>query len=331
MVIADGTHNEMTNDNTPLISVVMGVYNGAADLRATIDSILDQTLTEIELIIVNDGSTDDSATILGDYVTKDPRVVVIEQSNAGLTQALTTGCQSARASIIARQDVGDRSLKHRLEYQLKFLQAHPEVVAVGAGCRRIGPKGEYLGEAARDLTPTEVTQAFLDSGVGISHTVAMFRHDAYRHSGGYRKQFRFAQDTDLWHRMSMIGNLAELPEILFEWGIDCVGISSTSHDRQRRLAMLARESYELLKAGKDDSDVLLKAETASWGELPPGSVIPPRVARANAEFFIGSQLYSIGDPRCRSYLKQAIRHRPCWGRPWAKLALSFLSRKRSGA
>ncbi|MCS7469436.1 glycosyltransferase [Stieleria sp. ICT_E10.1] len=308
----------------PRVSVVMGVYNGASQLTATVESILEQTFEDFELILVDDGSTDGSSEMLREFAAQDRRIVLLHQPNAGLTCALIKGCDHARGEFIARQDVGDRSLSRRLEKQVQYLDRHPDVVAVGAGCRRIGPEGEFLGETIRDQSPEQITAAFLAEGIGISHTVATYRTDAYRSIGGYRREFRFAQDTDLWHRMTGVGQLGELPEVLFEWGIDMDGISSTSHDRQRQLAMLAQESYRCLQRGEDDHEILRRAQQTSWGEIPPTTVISPRVALASAEFFIGSQLYAIGDHRCRPYLLRAIRQRPFWIRPWVKVVLSYL-------
>ena len=314
-----------SNQDAPRVSVVMSVYNGASQLESTIESILGQSFQDFEFIIVDDGSTDHSSEILERYASDDRRIIVVAQENAGLTRALIAGCERARGEFVARQDVGDRSLPERFLRQVEYLDRNRDVVAVGAGCRRVGPENEFLGDTTRDLSPEKITEAFLDDGVGISHTVAMYRRSAYHAAGGYRPQFRFAQDTDLWHRMSRIGMLAEVPEVLFEWGIDIDGISSTSHDRQRRLAMLARKSYDAVERGDGDSEVLREAEETSWGEIPPSSVISPREAIANAEFFIGSQLYAVGDHRCRRYLLRAIRQRPFWIRPWVKVALSFLN------
>ncbi|QEF99476.1 Putative glycosyltransferase EpsE [Stieleria maiorica] len=314
----------MDNQAVPRVSVVMSVYNGEAQLGATIDSILGQTFDDFEFVIVDDGSSDRSGECLQRYAVRDPRIVLLRQPNAGLTRALIVGCEHARGEFIARQDVGDRSLPQRLEKQLEFLDQHPDVVAVGAGCRRIGPEGEFLGETIRDESPAQITRGLMEEGRGISHMVATYRADAYRSAGGYRKEFRFAQDTDLWYRMSRQGLLAELPEVLFEWGIDLDGISSTNHDRQSRLAMLARESDRRVREGGNDEEILRRAETLSWDDDVPDNRSSPRGALARAEFFIGSQLYALGDRRCRPYLMRAIRHRPFWFRPWIKAVFSYL-------
>jgi glycosyltransferase involved in cell wall biosynthesis len=315
-------------DSDPEVSVVMSVYNGGDQLAPTIDSVLRQSFESFEFVIVNDGSTDQSVESLLRYADRDPRIVVIDQQNTGLTRALIRGTERARGEFIARQDVGDRSLPTRLEKQVEFLRSRPDVVAVGAGSRRIGPCGEWLGDTVRKLTPEEVTLAFKHQGVGLPHTVAMFRREAFEAVGGYRPEFRFAQDYDLWHRLIDCGLLAELPDVLFEWGIDTGGISSASHDRQRRLAELAKLSYERRSRGQDDSDILQQAKQISWDPLPNELRISQRLALAGAEFFIGSQLFAVGDRRCRHYLWRAVRQRPWWLRPWAKLLLSFAKPQR---
>lgn len=320
-----GPMNQLQPQPVPPVSVVMAVFNGADGVRRTLDGILTQSFAEFELIVVDDGSTDRTPEILAEYREEDSRIRIITQENRGLTEALIAGCDSARGQLIARQDVGDFSLEHRLARQVEYLDQHPNVVAVGTGFRSRGPGGEYLGESVRQLEPEDVTRIFLEQGVGISHTSAMFRAEAYRRAGGYRPEFRFAQDFDLWYRMTRVGRLGEVPEVLLEMGVDIGGISSTSHDRQRRLATLARQSHQRLLAGADDTEILQEAERTSWGEIPQSEVIPARQARARAEFFIGSQLYSLGDGRCRHYFRRAIQHSPLWLRPWAKITLSCLT------
>ena len=98
----------------PTISVVMSVYNGADTLRDTVESVLSQEGVDFEFIIVNDGSSDASASILDDLAAADARIRLLHQANQGLTKALINGCALARGQYIARQDVGDYSLENRL-------------------------------------------------------------------------------------------------------------------------------------------------------------------------------------------------------------------------
>lgn len=316
-------------ETTPQVSVVMSVFNGDEDLAGTIESILSQSFCDFEFIIVDDGSTDGTSAILKDYADRDSRIVIVTQQNTGLTRALIRGCDRARGEFIARQDVGDRSLTNRIERQVAYLEKNPSVVALGAGSRRVGPDSEFLGETLRDLSPEKITRQLIDGGAGISHPVAMYRREAYEKVGGYRSEFAFAQDADLWYRLSQEGMLAELPEVLFEWSIDTGGISASKRVIQSELAELARVSYRERKSGGDDAEILKRAALLSASGRSKSSEATRRASRASAEFFIGSQLFNLGDRRCRHYLLRAIRFRPFWIRAWGKVFLSYFKKPAS--
>src|SRR5437660_937335 len=123
----------------PDISVVMSACNGASHLTATVDSVLSQEGVELEFIVVNDGSKDETGNILDDYARRDARVRVIHQNNTGLTRALIRGCGAARGDFIARQDADDISLAGRLALQLDVLRNNKNVVMTSCGTRFIGP------------------------------------------------------------------------------------------------------------------------------------------------------------------------------------------------
>jgi glycosyltransferase involved in cell wall biosynthesis len=188
----------------PKISVVMSVYNGAHDLAPTLDSILGQTESDFELIVVDDGSTDATSSILASY--NDSRLRVIPQSNAGLTRALIRGCAETTAPLIARHDCGDRSHRERFAKQLALFT--DDVVLVAATTRFVTTEGEllYFGRGDGD----EIRRSVLHDGAEKIHGVphhgsAMFRRDAYLAAGGYRESFRVAQDLDLLVRLAARG------------------------------------------------------------------------------------------------------------------------------
>lgn len=296
-------------------------------MGSTIESILAQTMDDFEFIIVDDGSKDGTGEQLAELRRRDSRIRPVIQENRGLTGALIAGCELANGIFLARQDVGDHSAPERLEKQIAFLSEHQDVVAVGTGYRRIGPAGEYLGQQVRNLTPEQVTSALQNDGIGLAHTVAMIRLETFRAAGGYRAEFRFAQDSDLWYRMSEHGLLAEIPECLFDWGIDVGGISASNRCKQQELARLASACFLARQSGEDESALLAEAHETSWSDNRSELPAPATNPAAAAEFFIGSQLYTLGDSRCRPYLKRALSHHPLWIRAWMKLAFSYLKRR----
>lgn len=126
-----------------LISVVLPVYNCELYIREAIESILAQTYTAFELIVVNDGSTDGTAAILAGI--SDPRLRVIAQPNGGIVKALNAGLQAAKGQFIARQDADDISLPERFARQMAYMQAHPEVMVCGAWAEIIDVQNRVTG------------------------------------------------------------------------------------------------------------------------------------------------------------------------------------------
>ena len=309
----------------PDVSVVMSVYNGEDTLPMTMDSILAQDGVNLEVVVINDGSTDGSQRILDDYSQTDPRVQVFHQENQGLTRALQDGILRARGDLIARHDVGDRSYPHRLMTQAEYLRTHPHVVAVGCGHRRVGPSGEVLGETMGEMDPERVSRRFLDGGSALLHAATVFRKQAYEQSGGYRPQFLFAQDHDLWYRLSDLGKLSEVSEILCEIEINLTGISAANRFTQTELARLARVAHETRLRGESDESILRQAQRVSddHRERKKCAAASQTQVRA-AAYLIGSQLLANRDARCRGYLIQAALTPRLFSKAIAKYLQSFI-------
>lgn len=294
---------------TPDISVVMGVHNGAASLRETVDSILSQQGVSLEFIIVNDGSTDQTPQILEEYGRRDSRVKLIKQENEGLTRALINGCAAAKGRYIARQDAGDISLTDRLVKQLRVLSSHPDASFISCGTRFVGPEREPLYEVvpdSSDLTPSLLTLS-LDNIKGPSmHGCTMFLRQKYLQVGGYRGSFFFAQDLDLWIRMAERGRHIAIQEILYEAGITVGAISSRYRKEQVETARLILESARLRRKGLTDENDLLRKASA----IRPGVKRSGRLERANTLYFIGACLRQSQSPNAPHYFQRALRTYP---------------------
>ncbi|MGN6627486.1 MAG: glycosyltransferase [Tepidisphaeraceae bacterium] len=222
--------------STPALSVVMSAYNAQRYLRQAIDSILAQTFSDFEFIIIDDGSTDGTLAILRDYEQRDSRLRVISRPNKGLTVSLNEGLAAARAPLIARMDADDIARPERFARQVAFLAAHPEVVLLGASVELIDPFGVHIGDVNYPQSHSEIDARLLQGEGGVvPHPAAVYRAESVRALGGYRTEYNNSEDLDLWLRLAEIGRVANLPEILLQYRRDLGSVSHTKRDNQLRL------------------------------------------------------------------------------------------------
>lgn len=285
----------------PDVSVVMSVYNAAPHLAATLDSVLAQEGCSLELIVVNDGSTDASGRILDDYAAADSRLKVVHQDNTGLTRALIRGCALATGRYIARQDADDISLPGRLREQCEFLSDHPEAVLVASGLRFVAPAGEWMF----DVVPADPIAVDLDIvRLRLPPLVACcFRRDAYVRAGGFRPAFSVSQDIDLWLRLIELGPCRALPAVHYQALMTAGGITSNRREEQTLFVGLAIECARLRRQGADDSGLLA------------GFVAPARSKRrssglAGFHYFVASCLRRHDHAAARRYYRMALRENP---------------------
>lgn len=206
----------------PLISVLMPCYNAENTLEEALASLMGQTLTDFELIAVNDGSTDGTLEILEDWALDEPRIHIQSQPHRGIIRTLNTGLKACRAKYIARMDSDDRSHPERLEKQFSFLEANPETALVA--CQVAGfPPGRvregfqiYMDWQNSLLTDGDIRrEMFVESP--LAHPSVTIRREWMERAGGYQEN-GWAEDYDLWLRLYLAGaHFAKLPEILLEW------------------------------------------------------------------------------------------------------------------
>lgn len=291
--------------DTPDISVVMSVYNGARHLRQSIDSVLRQQDVKFEFIVVNDGSTDESPQILEEYSRFDTRLRVFHQENQGLTRALITGCEQARGSYIARQDTGDISLPHRLSKQLACAIRNSNAVLVSCGTRFVGPANEHLYDIVDDQARANerlLTLELKEIRGPSHHGSALFPREMYEKVGGYRAAFRFAQDLDLWIRLAEQGHHLIMPDILYQALVDVASISGLYRKEQVATARAILECARQRRDGLSEASTLEKASAiglrSKWRF--------DRIGRARALYFIGVCLRKRKDPLAQDYFKRAF-------------------------
>jgi glycosyltransferase involved in cell wall biosynthesis len=204
--------------DSPAVSVVAGAYNAQRYLPEMIESILEQTFRDFEFILVDDGSTDRTAQIISEYASKDARIRPIRIPHGGIVDAANTGLNAARAELIARADSDDVALPQRFERQVRYLAEHPECVCVGSRMLLIEPFGSPMGESVHKLTHEAIDAELLrGSGWAMPQPVAMMRKWAVEKVGGYRNEYLWSEDLDLFLRLSEVGRLANLPEALVKY------------------------------------------------------------------------------------------------------------------
>jgi glycosyltransferase involved in cell wall biosynthesis len=246
---------------TPLISVLLPVRNGARWLREAVDSVLDQELRDFELVIVDDGSDDDTVGLL-DRSARDDRVRVLHQPPQGIVAALNRGIAAARAPYLARLDADDVARPDRLARQLAFLERHDRVDLVGSAAQVIDEAGTVIGRVAPPTDPVRLAR-HVRRGNPIVHSSVMMRADAVRRLGGYRKAFGAAEDYDLWLRMAENGGIANLPERLVALRRHDASVSRRNAVRQAFSVRLAQRSAAARRTGASDPAAAL-AEPPDW-------------------------------------------------------------------
>lgn len=224
--------------DTPLVSVVMSVYNSEKYLQESANSILNQTYTNFEFVVINDGSNDSCLDILLEYQKDNNQVLIIDQENIGLTKSLNRGIRLARGKYIARQDADDRSLPERLEKQIQFLEANTDYFLIGADYEIIDEHSNIIGkpEIPVPINNHEI-KAAINKYPTFVHSLVMFRNDVSRIGYFYNPNYKYSQDYELWIRILKHYNAYNLPEVL--------GLSRTWSEMISEKKMKTQRQYAL--------------------------------------------------------------------------------------
>lgn len=233
----------------PVVSVVMSVFNGERFLAEAIESILNQSFRDFEFIIVNDGSTDGTTSILESYEKSDSRVRVYFQENKGLIASLNRGCGLAQGKYVARMDADDVSLPDRLERQVRFLEQHEEVGLLGGAAEIIDSQGGWLFLVRPALEDETIRAGLRSFSFPVFHSAVLMRKQTFDEVGGYRAQFQHAEDYDLCLRIVDRWEVANLRDVVLRKRTHSEGVS-VRNLRQQSLSALAAHALSSVREGQ---------------------------------------------------------------------------------
>jgi glycosyltransferase involved in cell wall biosynthesis len=223
----------------PQVTVLMPAYNAGKYIAEAIASVLDQTFANFELLIVNDGSTDNTAAIIESY--NDPRIVLISQDNKGIAAALNTGLKHARAPYIARFDADDICHPQRLEKQLNFLNDNPNYILVGSDADYILENGDplFYFDCIAHTHQQIINKLYFYCP--FLHPTVMYRKDCICKAGGYPTDAHNFEDYLLWTSIANLGMLHNIPEALIKYRLNSSSVTIDERWRGRRFRQLKRE------------------------------------------------------------------------------------------
>jgi len=246
----------MLSKYPPIISVILPVFNGEDHLAECIESILHQTYTNFEFIIVDDASTDNTPKILKKYSRQDERIKIITNLvNQKQTISANIACKNAVGKYLARMDADDIALPIRFEKQFAFLETNPITGIVGSWTDIISDNGQILGQW-KTSAKHEVLIWDLLFGASFAHSSVMIRKDSIEQVGFY--QLSQAEDYDLWSRISRIASIANIPEVLQQ---KRVWDGQLAHrvvlkNQECHLQIMKNNMQELLSESEIDSDLV---------------------------------------------------------------------------
>lgn len=202
----------------PTASVILPVYNAGKFIDEAIESVLMQDFQDFELLLLDDGSTDGSLARLQYFARQDRRCMVHSWQNRGLIATLNAGIDLAKSEILIRMDQDDICRQNRFTKQLEYMAGHPDCVALGSRVLLIDPDGLPITEFVSDFDHDSIDAANLRGcGSAITHPAAVMRKEAVLGVGGYRCDYKHAEDVDLFLRLADVGRLANLSEVLLEY------------------------------------------------------------------------------------------------------------------
>jgi glycosyltransferase involved in cell wall biosynthesis len=266
------------------------VHNGERFLREALDSVLGQTYRDLELIVVDDGSTDSTPSILSSYA--DERLHVIALPRVGLVEALNRGVGRARGRFIARMDADDGSLPLRIERQAELLDRRGEVGLVATWVAVVDEQGREVERRVLPGRHADLRRRLLLRNP-FQHGSVMFRREVFDRVGPYRDDYGHNEDYDLWRRVARTYELATVPEVLYRYRVHGAAVTQVSPDRVRLRELLRDElwrEFDTAAYGVRDTAVRLRGYRRGDRRVYEGVVADQRALAREA---FGRRRYAL--------------------------------------
>lgn len=217
------TQQAMGYGSRPLVSIIVAFHNRASKVRQTVESLIHQTFKNIEIVVVDDASSDETPQLLALYES-DPRVrIITNSSNIGFTNSMIKAISTARGEFIAIQGAGDVSHRDRIKLQVQVLIQSSDIGVVGCWYRNIVDGSGLIRERRPEARSATVESLAVENV--FSHGEVIFRRSDYDQVGGYRQEFKFCQDIDLWLRLVKVVKFATVHEFLYDRYVLADGVS----------------------------------------------------------------------------------------------------------
>lgn len=300
--------------HNPKITVLMPAYNVAKYITKAINSVLAQTFTDFELMIINDGSTDDTEKIVRSF--SDDRIRLINQTNQGVAAALNIGMLNARADLVARFDADDICLPERLMVQYNFLNDNPEYIIVGSDADYIDMNEEYVFTYSMPAHTNSEIQGLPVNKCPFIHSAVLFRKKFILQAGGYNIEACAFEDHILWAKSIRLGKTCNLQQVLLQVRLNPESISIDEKWRTKRFREIKSQSISrgslTMQEGIELSGILKKQNN-------------PKIKEGSYYSLLGKKyLWNNHQPqKARINLRKAIRINPGRIDSYFILALSF--------
>ncbi|MEM6904120.1 MAG: glycosyltransferase family 2 protein [Pseudomonadota bacterium] len=269
----------MTSTTTPAVSIVMSAYNAADVLGPALDSLTAQDFEDVEFIICDDGSADDTASVITQKAKADPRIKpLLFRQNRGIVPTVTDGLAAARAPLIARADSDDLHMPDRLSRQVEFMAANPDIDLLGGFMQTFGDR-EMLFDYETD--PDMVACCFLFR-CAVAQPVAMIRRHVFDEWGlAYDPAHPFSQDWGLFSRIAARGRAANLDQVLAKYRFHDKKVGITNRPKQKAVAnsIVRRIAGDIgVEASDVDIEVNFALDDADKGRRPYDADFPASAA-----------------------------------------------------